>query len=84
MPRPDGLIDWRTSTARKVFLGDVEQHILPENMSARDAWNRLYKHMSDFEKVPFAQFEKQLAAHCKQVQQCVEKAANDAVRLIRF
>ena len=76
-------IKWRNSAARKVLLGDIENSIIPlfeSELSAEDAWARVYKHLVEFEKVPFEQFKRQLHAHRDQVQRRLRKANDDEVR----
>ena len=63
-------ISWRGSAARKVLLRDLEVGVLDLNddeASAEEAWEDVYKHLVEFETVPFEQFKKQLQAHCLQV-----------------
>jgi hypothetical protein len=54
---------WRHSKARLIILGDLEDGTLPADereMSAAKAWESIYKHYVEFDKVLFTQFEKQL------------------------
>lgn len=78
-----GAIPWRGSAARKVLLRDLETGTLDlyeHQTTAKKAWDFLYKHLAEFEKVPFEQFEKQLQAHRLQVLKRVELARSDYVR----
>ena len=84
MTKIPGAIDWKKSAARKILLGDIENHLLPDDMPADEAWRRLYKHMGGFEGVPFKQFEKQLKAHREQVWGRLKRAADDEVRLRNY
>lgn len=76
-------IPWRGSKAREVLLCDLETGtvgLYDHQISAEEAWDRAYKHLLEFEKVPFEQFKKQLKAHRLQVLKRMEIARSDFVR----
>ena len=76
-------ISWRGSAARKVLLRDLEVGVLDLNddeTSAEEAWEDVYKHLVEFETVPFEQFKKQLQAHRLQVLRKVKMSGADFVR----
>ena len=85
--RIPGAIPWRNSAARKILLGDLERAITPlyeSELTAEDAWARVYKHLVEFEQVPFQQFQVQLQAHREQVLRRVKKAADNNMQYRNF
>ena len=80
-------IKWQGSEAREVLLGDLKNNMLPlddDEYSAADAWKDVYSRMTEFEEVPFKQFERQLKAHREQVQRRLDEAKADKLRLANF
>jgi hypothetical protein len=73
-------IEWRNSAAKLIIFMDLEEGGLPvdENkMSAQKAWDLVYKHIREFEKVPFAQFKARLKDHRAKVQTEMNRAWAD-------
>lgn len=67
--RPDW-INWRTSEAREIILGDLEDGRLPldeEVVSAQEAWDEMYYVLPEFEHVVFSQFKARLKDHRRQL-----------------
>ena len=80
-------IKWRGSKAREVLLGDLENKILPldeDELPALEAWRLTYSEMDEFKEVPYAQFERQLKAHRKQVEKRWDEAIEDKARFLNF
>ena len=76
-------IPWRGSAAREILLRDLEAGFLglrDDETSAEEAWEYVYKHLVEFDKVPFEQFKKQLQAHRLQVLRKVKMSGADFVR----
>ena len=62
-------IDWRKSSARLVILYDLESGRLSiddDEEPADELWNVVYKHIEEFEDVPFWQFDEKLQDHREQ------------------
>jgi hypothetical protein len=73
-------IEWRNSAAKLIIFMDLEEGLLPldENkLSAQEAWDLVYKHILEFQKVPFAQFKARLKDHRAKVQTELNRACDD-------
>jgi hypothetical protein len=73
-------IEWRNSAAKLIIFMDLEEGLLPvdENkLSAQDAWDLVYKHIREFQNVPFAQFKARLKDHRAKVQTELNRACDD-------
>ena len=76
-----GAIPWAGSKARELLLTDIEEGILPDSLTASEAWTE-YEKLDEFAKVPYKQFEERLTAHRKQVHIKKEKSLDDLARLL--
>lgn len=63
-------IAWVNSKAKKIILLDLQEGILPldsAEVSAREAWDKVYGKMIEFQDVPYEQFRDRLNSHRNQV-----------------
>ncbi len=59
----EGWINWRVSEARKIILDDLRLGYLPvdaRDLSAEDAWQKIYQHTAEFSGVVFEQSKARL------------------------
>jgi hypothetical protein len=78
---PNGWIVWEKSRARAIILEDLETGVLPvdaSKMSATEAWEVCYSHMTEFVEVVFSQFDAQLRDHRWRMRDKASRSARES------
>jgi hypothetical protein len=78
---PSKSIDWRKSAAKLIILSDIQEGVLPNHLTAQEAWESCYRHIAAFRNVPYTQFRDRLRAHRQQHQKDTVRAAEEEIAL---
>ena len=80
--KQDGWIAWRSAECRTTILSDLINYILPDEVTAEEAWV-VYQDMEEFSGVVFSQFKERLKDHRKQIGKKIIAADDDAKAVMR-
>jgi hypothetical protein len=74
-------INWRKSAAKLIILSNIQEGVLPNHLTAKEAWESCYMHIAAFRIVPFTQFRDRLRDHRQQHQKDTGRAAEEEIAL---